>query len=91
MALDVTGVGNHEFDEGVTELKRMQYGGCHPVDGCYVDGASRTTARDFQWLAANVVYEGTSETMLPEYEDRKVGDGEGRLHRHDRSRARRRS
>ena len=35
MGLDVSGVGNHEFDEGVTELLRMQNGGCHPVDGCY--------------------------------------------------------
>ncbi len=31
---DYIGVGNHEFDEGVDELLRMQYGGCHPVDGC---------------------------------------------------------
>ena len=35
MELDVSSVGNHEFDEGVTELLRMQDGGCHPVDGCY--------------------------------------------------------
>ena len=35
MGLDISGVGNHEFDEGVTELLRMQDGGCHPVDGCY--------------------------------------------------------
>jgi len=30
MQLDVSSVGNHEFDEGVTELLRMQDGGCHP-------------------------------------------------------------
>ena len=35
MHLDASSVGNHEFDEGVTELLRMQSGGCHPVDGCY--------------------------------------------------------
>ena len=34
MGMDVTGVGNHEFDEGVDELLRMQNGGCHPIDGC---------------------------------------------------------
>ena len=34
LQLDVSGVGNHEFDEGVPELLRMQNGGCHPVDGC---------------------------------------------------------
>src|SRR5215212_2750031 len=28
LGLDVTGVGNHEFDEGLNELLRMQYGGC---------------------------------------------------------------
>ena len=27
-------VGNHEFDEGQAELRRMQRGGCHPEDGC---------------------------------------------------------
>lgn len=36
--LDVTSVGNHEFDEGATELARMQNGGCHPKDGCFEDG-----------------------------------------------------
>ncbi len=28
MGLDLNAVGNHEFDEGVTELLRMQNGGC---------------------------------------------------------------
>ena len=40
MHLDVSSVGNHEFDEGVTELLRMQNGGCHPVDGCYFPAAA---------------------------------------------------
>ncbi len=66
MGLDVSGVGNHEFDEGVTELLRMQNGGCHPVDGCYFPEAPYAGA-DFQWLAANVVNETTGETPLPPY------------------------
>ena len=33
--LQVSTVGNHEFDEGSQELTRMQKGGCHPVAGCY--------------------------------------------------------
>ena len=45
-------VGNHEFDEGVGELLRLQRGGCHPTDGCAFrpgfDGA------DFPFLGANV-------------------------------------
>jgi 5'-nucleotidase len=67
MHLDISGVGNHEFDEGVTELLRMQNGGCHPVDGCYFPGQPYPGA-DFQWLAANVVDENTGETPLPPYQ-----------------------
>ncbi len=70
MGLDVSSVGNHEFDEGVTELLRMQHGGCHPVDGCYFPGAPFAGA-SFQWLAANVVHEDTGETALPPYWIRK--------------------
>jgi 5'-nucleotidase len=66
MGLDVSSVGNHEFDEGVTELLRMQNGGCHPVDGCYFPDAPYPGA-DFQWLAANTVNEETGETPLPPY------------------------
>jgi len=67
MGLDISSVGNHEFDEGVTELLRMQDGGCHPVDGCYFPDAPYAGA-DFQWLAANVVNETTGETPLPPYQ-----------------------
>ena len=78
IGLDVTGVGNHEFDEGVAELLRMQFGnqlggnGCHPVDGCQ-DGTPFGGAL-FQYLAANVFYEHTENTILPPYEIRKVGN-----------------
>jgi 5'-nucleotidase len=65
MHLDVSGVGNHEFDEGVDELLRMQNGGCHPVDGCYFPDEPYAGA-DFQWLAANVVNDD-GETPLPPY------------------------
>ncbi|WP_434810276.1 bifunctional metallophosphatase/5'-nucleotidase [Microbacterium sp. bgisy189] len=65
MGLDVSSVGNHEFDEGVTELLRMQNGGCHPVDGCYFEDEPFAGA-DFQWLSANVVDEAGA-TPLPEY------------------------
>ncbi len=66
MHLDVSSVGNHEFDEGVTELLRMQNGGCHPVDGCYFP-AQPFPGANFQWLAANVVNEDTGQTPLPPY------------------------
>ena len=43
MGLDLNAVGNHEFDEGTTELTRMQEGGCHP-DGCYDSDGDGATA-----------------------------------------------
>jgi 5'-nucleotidase len=72
MGMEVNGVGNHEFDEGLAELLRMQYGGCHPVDGCQ-DGDPFGGAL-FQYLAANVVYAGTNNTVLPAYEIVKKGN-----------------
>ena len=65
MGLDYNGVGNHEFDEGVDELLRMQHGGCHPVDGC-LDGDGFAGA-DFQYLAANVVHKDTGDTIFAPY------------------------
>jgi 5'-nucleotidase len=78
LGLDVTGVGNHEFDEGIDELLRMQFGnqlggnGCHPVDGCQ-DGTPFGGSL-FQYLAANVFYEDTENTIFPPYEIHKVGN-----------------
>jgi 5'-nucleotidase len=71
LGLDVSSVGNHEFDEGVTELLRMQNGGCHPVDGCYFPDDPYAGA-DFPWLAANVVDTSTGKTPLPPYWIQKV-------------------
>jgi 5'-nucleotidase len=76
IGFDVAGVGNHEFDEGVPELLRMQYGnqlggdGCHPVDHCQ-DGTPFEGAF-FQYLAANVIDEDTNAPILPPYEIREV-------------------
>jgi 5'-nucleotidase len=65
LGLDMTSVGNHEFDEGVTELLRIQNGGCHPVDGCQ-DGDPYNGAA-FPFLAANVVDKVTRQPILPPY------------------------
>ncbi|MBW1599138.1 bifunctional UDP-sugar hydrolase/5'-nucleotidase [Streptomyces sp. JJ38] len=69
--MDVVGVGNHEFDEGQEELKRLQKGGCHPVDGCYADGRTFGGA-DFPILAANVVREDTGKPLLKPYTVKKI-------------------
>ncbi|MFD5637221.1 bifunctional metallophosphatase/5'-nucleotidase [Streptomyces sp. NPDC127077] len=63
--LDVTSVGNHEFDEGAKELARLQKGGCHPVDGC--SGGKKFTGADFPYLAANVTDEKTGKPILKPY------------------------
>ncbi|WP_432013740.1 bifunctional metallophosphatase/5'-nucleotidase [Streptomyces cucumeris] len=64
--LDVTSVGNHEFDEGRAELKRMQKGGCHPKDGCFEEG-KKFKGADFPYLAANVTDEKTGKPLLKPY------------------------
>lgn len=50
--LQVTSVGNHEFDEGSAELLRMQNGGCHPKDGC--QDQTPFAGASFEFLGANV-------------------------------------
>ena len=69
MGLDFNGVGNHEFDEGLPELRRMQHGGPHPVEGD-LDGDPFGGA-DFRFLAANVIEDATGDTVLPPYAVRR--------------------
>jgi 5'-nucleotidase len=63
VGLQVSSVGNHEFDEGVSELMRINRGGCHPVDGCQ-DGDGFAGAK-FHYLAANTVDKKTGLPILP--------------------------
>ncbi len=53
VGLQISTVGNHEFDEGWWEVYRMQRGGCHPTDGCQ-DNTPFEGAR-FTYLSTNVV------------------------------------
>ncbi|ROR90085.1 bifunctional metallophosphatase/5'-nucleotidase [Nocardioides aurantiacus] len=77
LGLDVSAVGNHEFDEGYQELQRMARGGCLD-DGAGEDNqdscpAGTFAGADFDYLAANVRYAGTNETILPPYAVKQVG------------------
>jgi 5'-nucleotidase len=78
IGFDDVGVGNHEFDEGIAELQRIQYGnqrggtGCHPVDGCV--GKEFFAGALYKYLAANVFFAGTNKTIFPPYEVKKVGN-----------------
>src|SRR5262245_55831578 len=53
MGLEISAVGNHEFDEGANEILRMQKGGCHPVAGCR-PGHTFAGAK-FRYLAASTI------------------------------------
>ncbi len=65
MGLALSAVGNHEFDEGPAELRRMQAGGCHPVDGC--KGPQAFKGAGYRYLSAGVVDGATGETVFPPY------------------------
>jgi len=64
MGLELSAVGNHEFDKGATELLRLQRGGCGS-EGC--KGPQPFTGAKFQYLAASTVDEKTGRTLLPAY------------------------
>ena len=67
MGLDYSAVGNHEFDEGVAELGRMQDGGCHPIDGCLV---GNFLGADFKYMTTNVFKTQNDHTLFSPYKVR---------------------
>ncbi|GAB3953604.1 bifunctional metallophosphatase/5'-nucleotidase [Micromonospora vulcania] len=71
IGLDISSVGNHEFDEGIGELLRINKGGCHPVDGCQ-DGDGFAGAK-FTYLAANTINKKTKLPILPPVDIKLVG------------------
>ena len=64
MGLEVSSVGNHEFDKGVAELQRMQRGGC-AADGC--KGPEPFKGARYNYLAASTVDTKTGQTIFPAY------------------------
>ena len=62
-------LGNHEFDEGVTEMQRLINGGIH-ADGPFLDDDYEGTK--FPYLNANVVDKITGETILPPYVIKRI-------------------
>ena len=69
MGLELSAVGNHEFDEGKDELLRMQNGGCHPVDKC--QGPHPFTGAKFRYLAASTIEKSTGKAVFPAYDVRE--------------------
>jgi 5'-nucleotidase len=70
IGLDYSAAGNHEFDEGVAELQRMQYGCCHQVDGC--QDKDRFVGAGYYYLTANVINNSTNSTLFPPYMIREI-------------------
>jgi 5'-nucleotidase len=82
MGLDASSVGNHEFDRGTEELRRISAAtdGTYSDDvtacqgivpgetGCFGEGEHAFDGADFPYLAANVVSKETGEPMLPPYQ-----------------------
>jgi len=68
LGLDVSSVGNHEFDEGLDELLRLQRGGCRTDAPCKTPFAGA----HFTYLAANVT-DRSGKTILPGTLVKRVG------------------
>ena len=66
MGLEISAVGNHEFDHGLTELLRKQNGGCHPLEGC--KGPTQFKGASFQYLAASTWDTRSGKTVFPAYQ-----------------------
>ncbi|MFI7128672.1 bifunctional metallophosphatase/5'-nucleotidase [Nonomuraea sp. NPDC050153] len=64
MRLDASSVGNHEFDEGLAEFRRMENGGCHPIDGCALPNFK---GADFPYLGANIIDTTTGKPAITPY------------------------
>lgn len=72
LGLEISSVGNHEFDKGKKELLRLQHGGCSAVDESTCKGAITGTpvpfeGAKFQYLSANVFDTSTGKTLFPAY------------------------
>lgn len=68
--VDVGTLGNHEFDEGVAEMRRLWEGGPHPASRYYprpFPGAK------FPVVCSNVVDARTGEPLMAPYVVKKVG------------------
>ena len=68
MGMRVSAVGNHEFDQGVQELKRQQNGGCNSPradKACKFNGDF--TGAKFSYIAANVIESASGKPLFPAY------------------------
>ena len=83
IGVEFNAVGNHEFDKGSAELKRLQSGGCKITGGapdpesCKGLGSAAPGTFDgakFKWLSANVFEAATHKTLFPPYGIKTFGN-----------------
>lgn len=67
----VATIGNHEFDEGVAEFKRMLNGGNH-AKGPFIENPY--SGAHYPYVAANVINSATGKTLLPPYVIKRFKD-----------------
>ena len=79
LGLDVSGVGNHEFDEGLQELYRMQFGGC---TASTTASSSRSPARSSS-TSPRTSYGRRRRDDPPRLRDPEDRQREDRVHRPD--------
>ncbi|SEJ12521.1 5'-nucleotidase [Deinococcus reticulitermitis] len=74
LGMRASSLGNHEFDQGLKELLRMQNGGCDsnaPDKACKFQNPY--PAAGFQWLGANVVDKASGQPVFAPYSIQEVG------------------
>jgi 5'-nucleotidase len=76
--LEFSAVGNHELDDGLAELLRMQNGGCAsdaPQASCH---RQRFSGARFKYLAANITEADTGRLPFPAHAFKTFDLGQGR-------------
>lgn len=74
LGMQFSALGNHEFDQGLKELLRMQNGGCDSNDtakACKFENPY--PGAGFKWLGANVVDKTTQKPVFAPYGVQEVG------------------
>ena len=85
IGLEVSAVGNHEFDKGKDELLRLQNGGCKPtakpdqigkitcINNSQSGGDGKFAGAKFKYLAANVINDTTGKPLFAPTITRQFG------------------
>ena len=77
LGLEFTSVGNHEFDNGRSELLRIQNGGCFPGGTADTCQRGRFAGAKFKYLAANVIDASSGAPLLPGFAVKKFTASSG--------------